>query len=87
MTTDRQVRALDPDLGGLDRGAFEAMQWERLRSLVGDLYAHNPFYRDRLRAAGVTPDDMRSRADLARIPTITKEDLLADQWPSTAAKC
>jgi phenylacetate-CoA ligase len=82
MTTDRHEHTPAPDVESLDRETFEAMQWQRLRNLVDALYIHNPFYRDRLRAAGVTPEGIRSRADLARIPTITKEDLLADQEDS-----
>src|SRR4051812_28325745 len=34
-----------------------------------------PYYRAKYRAAGITPADIRSRADIDRVPTITKEEI------------
>ena len=36
---------------------------------------HSPFYRERFRAAGVDPADVRSLADLRRLPITTKDDV------------
>jgi phenylacetate-CoA ligase len=38
-----------------------------------------PFYRERWSAAGLEPGDVRSLADFARVPTISKADLRRDQ--------
>ena len=38
-----------------------------------------PFYRKRWEAAGLEPGDVRSLDDFAKVPTITKADLRADQ--------
>lgn len=47
----------------------------RLRSVVAHACAHVPYYRALFRAAGLSPQDVRTVADLARLPVSTKEDL------------
>ena len=64
----------------LGRAELEALQLRKLRRQVGRLWHTNPFYRARLEAAKVAPDDIRSLADFsARVPLSTKADFLADQ--------
>ncbi len=58
-----------------DRAALEAFQLRRLRALVRHAHDHVPFYRRRFEAARFDPEQMRSLADLERIPIIDKEDL------------
>jgi phenylacetate-CoA ligase len=62
------------------RALTTADQLLRLRRLVAHAYARVPLYRELYRGAGVRPDDLRSLADLARFPTVTKRDIL-DAWP------
>ena len=45
-----------------------ALQLARLQDTVARLYARVPFYRDKLAAAKLRPEDVRSLADLARLP-------------------
>lgn len=59
------------------RAELEALQLERLRWSLAHAYAGNPHYRAKFDAAGVTPDDLTSLADLARFPFTTKADLRA----------
>jgi len=54
---------------------LHALQLERLRAQVARVYDRVPFYRARLDAAGVTPADIRSLADLARVPFTSKSDM------------
>lgn len=49
---------------------------QRLRDLVAHAYAHAPAVRERLDKAGVTPADIQSAADLARIPVMPKDALV-----------
>ncbi len=49
----------------------------RLTELVRDAAAHIPFYRDLYARAGVDIARFRGLADLPRLPTISKADLLA----------
>ncbi|MFQ5610557.1 MAG: phenylacetate--CoA ligase family protein [Anaerolineae bacterium] len=51
----------------------------RLKRQLDYVYQCSPFYRMRFDAAGVSPGDVRSLADIRRLPLLTKEDLLADQ--------
>jgi phenylacetate-CoA ligase len=62
----------------LSRAALERLQDERLSSLAATL-AGNPFQAARLAAARVSAAELRSRADLLRLPMTTKAELLADQ--------
>src|SRR5579862_5488715 len=59
---------------------LRALQLDRLRATLRYAYENVPFYRDRFDAAGVTPDDCETLADLARFPLTTKLDL-RDNYP------
>jgi phenylacetate-CoA ligase len=56
-----------------------AIALAKLRAQVGYAWERSAFYRRRWQEAGVSPDDLRDLADLARFPLVTKEDLRADQ--------
>ncbi len=56
---------------------LRALQLERLKDSVARAYAGNPAYRAKFDAAGVSPADIASLADLAKFPFTTKADLRA----------
>jgi phenylacetate-CoA ligase len=56
------------------------LQGERLAACVRRLYGTVPYYTDRMKAAGMTPDDVRSLDDLARLPFTDKDDM-RDNYP------
>ena len=58
----------------LPAGELEALQLRRLRETVARALL-SPFYRERLEAAGVTPESIRSLEDVQKIPLTTKDDL------------
>ena len=64
-----------------------AYQDERLRELVRHAYETVPYYRDRMRDLRLTPNDIRSRGDLEKLPILTKEDVRAnyERMVSTSA--
>ncbi len=64
----------------LSRDALIDLQLSRLRWSLGHAYQYVPHYRQAFDAAGATPDDVRSLADLARFPLTTKLDL-RDNYP------
>ncbi|MEV8338257.1 phenylacetate--CoA ligase PaaK [Leucobacter sp. NPDC077196] len=64
----------------LTRAELEALQLERLQWTVRHAYENVPFYREKFAAAGVHPDDIRSLADIERLPFTTKSDL-RDHYP------
>lgn len=57
--------------------ALRAHQFERIKATIGLVQARVPRYAEKLAAAGVEPDDLRSLDDLARFPFTTKDDLRA----------
>ena len=59
----------------LPREALEALQLKRLQHQIERVYAAVPYYRGKMEEAGVKPADIRSLADLGRLPFTTKEDL------------
>lgn len=64
----------------LDREELAALQLERLRATLRHAYENVPFYRRSFDAAGLSPDDCRTLADLARFPFTAKSDL-RDHYP------
>jgi phenylacetate-CoA ligase len=54
-------------------------QFDRLRGLLAVLLPGNRFYAAKFAAAGVRPADIRTLADLARLPFTTKAELADDQ--------
>ena len=57
-------------------GEVRAYQLERLRSLLVHAHASVPFYRERFRQIGLQPSDVRTFEDFARIPVLTRQDVL-----------
>lgn len=58
------------------REEIEAVQLTRLRISI-ERAMRSPFYRQRLKEAEITPDSIKSLADVRRIPVTTKYDLRA----------
>lgn len=59
----------------LSADRLAAIQLERLRGTLRHAYENVEHYRRKFDAAGVTPEDCESLADLARFPFTTKADL------------
>ena len=72
MTTSAPVPAAPGEC--MPRPALERLQLERLRAVVARVAARVPLYRDRLAEAGIRAEDLRSLADLRRLPFTTKAD-------------
>ncbi len=68
----------EPEFETMARDRLDALQLERLRTLVPYLRERVPLYRERL--AGVSEDQLRSRDDLRRLPFTRKSDL-RDTYP------
>ena len=64
----------------LPREEIEAIQLERLKETVKRVYEKVPPYRKKMDDAGVKPEDVKSLADLARLPFVTKQDM-RDNYP------
>jgi len=64
----------------LPRAALEALQLKRLQAVVARVYAQVPFYRQSFDQAGIRPEDVKSLADLQRLPFTTKQNM-RDSYP------
>lgn len=68
-------RYYQKDIETASRQTIKAWQDERLVNTVRRVYDNVEYYRNKMDAAGVTPDDIKSTADLHKLPFLTKEDL------------
>jgi phenylacetate-CoA ligase len=64
----------------MPRGDLAALQLHRLKATVERAYAKVPHVRRKLDAAGVKPEQIKTLADIARLPFSTKADL-RDNFP------
>ena len=63
----------------IDLQTFYAGFDAQVREIVAYGYDHSPAFRRRMDAAGLTPDDIQTAADLARLPVLRKEQLVEIQ--------
>jgi phenylacetate-CoA ligase len=70
----------EAEMETLPRAGLESIQLRRLQHLIERVYRTVEPYRRKMDAAGVKPEDIRSLADLARLPFTLKEDL-RDNYP------
>lgn len=69
-----------PDIETMSREDLEALQLERLQALVKRVYQKIPFYKESFDKAGVNPEDIKSLADLTKLPFTVKQDM-RDAYP------
>jgi phenylacetate-CoA ligase len=62
----------------LERAALEQLQLQRLQDTVRRVAAHVPFYQQKFADLRLKPDDIRSLADVRRLPFTTTADLRAN---------
>ena len=65
----------DPVYEKMPRTELENMQLERLKEKVSYVNERIPFYQHRFQEANVTPQDIRSLKDIARLPFVSKDDV------------
>ncbi len=64
----------------LSRSEIEKIQLARLQETVRRVYDKVEPYRKKMIDAGVTPDDIKTLSDLAKLPFVTKQDM-RDNYP------
>ena len=65
---NKQVETMGPE-------ELAALQSERLISLAKTVYERVPFYKKKMDAAGVSPQDIKSIRDINKLPFTTKDDM------------
>ena len=69
-----------PKMELMERKELEELQLQRLKSVVEKVYRNVAFYQNKFKQAGITPEDIKSLKDLAKLPTTKKQDL-RDNYP------
>lgn len=72
--TLRYLRQLE-DQQWLSPEEIRELQWQKLLCLLRQAEARVPFYRDRMRKAGLTVRTIESPDDFQRLPVLTKDDI------------
>ena len=73
-------RYYQPEIETMPREQLRKLQDERLVKQVRHVWDNVPYYRAKMEAKGVTPDDIKGVADLHKLPFVTKADL-RDAYP------
>lgn len=68
-------RYYQPEVETASREQIKAWQDERLVKQVKHVWDNVPYYRKKMEAKGITPDDIKGVDDLHKLPFVTKEDL------------
>ncbi len=63
----------------LPREQLAALQLGKLQKMANEIWERNGFYTRKWKAAGVSPQDLRSMDDLTRLPFTKKNELVEDQ--------
>ena len=73
------MRYFEESVETMPRKALEALQIEKLCSMLEQIYGRNRFYTDKLDAAGIHPDSIQTLDDLRRLPLTEKSELIQAQ--------
>ncbi len=68
-------RYYQPEIETASREQITAWQSERLVKQVKNIWDNVPYYRQKMEAKGLTPDDIKGIEDLHKLPFVTKDDL------------
>ena len=71
----------DPHIERMTLEDLHALQEDRLKSVVRYVYDHSAFYRRKFNEAGVEPSDIKTLADVVKLPFTRKTDL-RDNYPT-----
>ena len=63
----------------LPREQLAELQLGKLQAMTKELWGRNAFYTNKWKAAGVSPEDIRSLDDIVRLPFTKKGELMDDQ--------
>ncbi|MBR0251662.1 MAG: hypothetical protein IJQ77_11340 [Synergistaceae bacterium] len=70
-----EKRYFQPEIECMPHDKIRELQNEKLLKQVRHAWEDVPYYRDKMKAKGVTPDDIKSMDDLHKLPFLTKDDL------------
>lgn len=69
-----------PKYETMKKDELAALQSKRLKKTAASVYNNVPFYREKFKQLGIKPGDIKSAADISKLPTTRKTDL-RDNYP------
>lgn len=76
IAAKRPIGYWNPKTELMPREQLRQWQLKKLQTLVRWAYERSPFWRRKLEAAGVKPEDIRQLDDIKKIPFLTKQEIL-----------
>jgi len=70
----RPTSFFNAEMETLTRDRLHTLQLDRLQAIVAHVEANSDWFRQRLKNAGITAADIRTLADLAKLPTMCKDE-------------
>jgi len=70
----------NPEIETMNLQELKKLQGERLKATVERVYRNVPYYAEKMKRAGITPDDINGVDDLKKLPFTLKQDL-RDNYP------
>lgn len=74
------MKIWNKEIETMPAAAMQELQLGRLQELVARVYSKVPFYQEKMDAVGVKPADIKTLADITKLPLMTKQDM-RDNYP------
>ena len=74
------MQSWDPRMEERSADELKRLQFKLLKTLIYRVYSFSAFYHQRMKEAGVHPDDISALSDISRLPFMFKKDL-RDNYP------
>ena len=75
----QKERMWHPHIEAMPRGELRELQDHRLRAQLAYVYERSSLYREKMKASGVEPGDIKSVEDLPKLPLMAKDELRQSQ--------
>lgn len=75
----QKERMWHPHIEAMPRGELRELQDQRLRAQIAYVYERSSLYREKMKASGVEPGDIKSVEDLPKLPLTAKDELRQSQ--------
>ena len=73
------MRYFEQSVETMPHEELESLQFEKLRSMLKQIYGSNRFYTDKLNVAGIHPESIKTLDDLKHLPLTEKSELVQAQ--------
>jgi phenylacetate-CoA ligase len=73
-----KVAFYNPEMEMMAREDLKGLQEKKLRRVVKHVNDNSPFWQKRFKQAGISPDEIKTLADLEKLPLITRAELQAN---------